>query len=1181
MSLKTPVARAAAMLLSTGWLIPAGLGANHVLDYLNEDMARLALLRNSKPSFQLPTEFNTAPSIRQAREQFTYAGLWLALVIAGWTLYLARARGMLQSLQQRPLLASSEQERALEQHFAAFSDQLQVYRNSLTEDFGVIGRSGEQIRGAVHGRFDGVDAELLRFGQSVEGRLGELGDMGRRLEQALEAAGQARQEALSQQQASLRALGEQLVGEIQSARHGTEAQLRAEQEQRFVSIHNAIQVLGAQVEDRLRGARQGQDEALAGQLQSMQGLVQGLVEGVGRELAQQVGQEVGQQVGQQVGQGVQEVHGELLAQREQLAQAVDAQRAQRQEAQAALSEQVSERVEAALARQLDPLPGHWAQQLDQRLATTEALQRAAQEEQRTVVTALTDQLGETLQLQRDAGGEARRRAEAAQRSQQEQQAAQTEALAELGRQVGRLFQAVEGLQEQARASATVEPGWVEGLAGLRAQVQPLADRLAQVDQQIHNWGGQQQQGSADAQAASARLENQLLRVQDEVSAVAGQVRDGWALLSDLSSEQSNRHLQLLAGLQSTRQESAEQLATGLAGLASQGAAASLADQMEHLLAAVRHLAAQLQGGLEAADRHREASRSELLERLETAVSGFGETLQRGLTPLEEGLRASFTSRVQALHEELGQVGRRMAGLQQESASQRTAEQAQQLQTLETLVGRLEDSLRQAQGQQVAEQGRRLDELHQLSEGLGRQLQAAQGHWQTEWAALSNQSHELQLEAQRDRHAAWERQAQAVHGLGEELRRVGADLRDRLQGQEQAQGLALQASQQMQQEAVRERQALREQLERLQAQVQALQQQQQEAVLQQGRRNEEQMEGLLRRLERADERLQEQGTATARAEELAALRGDLETWQQTHQAKQQRQLAEAAAQSQVQTDTLLQLGQRLDRLAGDSAVHWEGLRLELPNSAQPLVLPLAQRLEEHSGRLGELQRQLQGLMDTIDQQDRQHRAELHTQQEQQARLLDSLAERLDHSLQTAQAEGVQRQEVRLQALQQLAERIDQNQQAAERRAQAEQLAMLQALERRLVAIDTLESHVERLEGMLQRAGVQGLAARMGELEKVLSAAGPTLLEARLRQMEELLQRNTQTLDSRLGDLQGLVTTTHARFEDTQVSSNSDRLLDERRLQQLCLNLSDLQENLRLERRQLRKKFETLHKDAVLG
>ena len=142
-------------------------------------------------------------------------------------------------------------------------------------------------------------------------------------------------------------------------------------------------------------------------------------------------------------------------------------------------------------------------------------------------------------------------------------------------------------------------------------------------------------------------------------------------------------------------------------------------------------------------------------------------------------------------------------------------------------------------------------------------------------------------------------------------------------------------------------------------------------------------------------------------------------------------------------------------------------------------------------------------------------------------------------------------------------------------------MLQALERRLVAIDTLESHVERLEGMLQRAGVQGLAARMGELEKVLSAAGPTLLEARLRQMEELLQRNTQTLDSRLGDLQGLVTTTHARFEDTQVSSNSDRLLDERRLQQLCLNLSDLQENLRLERRQLRKKFETLHKDAVLG
>ena len=47
-------------------------------------------------------------------------------------------------------------------------------------------------------------------------------------------------------------------------------------------------------------------------------------------------------------------------------------------------------------------------------------------------------------------------------------------------------------------------------------------------------------------------------------------------------------------------------------------------------------------------------------------------LAYGLSPdFADGL--SFTSRVQALHEELGQVGRRMAGLQQESASQRTAE----------------------------------------------------------------------------------------------------------------------------------------------------------------------------------------------------------------------------------------------------------------------------------------------------------------------------------------------------------------------------------------------------------------------------------------------------------------------------------------------------------------------------
>ena len=82
---------------------------------------------------------------------------------------------------------------------------------------------------------------------------------------------------------------------------------------------------------------------------------------------------------------------------------------------------------------------------------------------------------------------------------------------------------------------------------------------------------------------------------------------------------------------------------------------------------------------------------------------------------------------------------------------------------------------------------------------------------------------------------------------------------------------------------------------------------------------------------------------------------------------------------------------------------------------------------------------------------------------------------------------------------------------------------------------------------------------------------------MSQLEELLLNDARQLEGRLGDLQGLVTQQGAYLETmpSALPTAAERLIDERRLQQLCLNLSDLQENLRLERRQLRKKAESLN------
>jgi hypothetical protein len=1111
----------AAALVSAGWLVPAALGVDRVLAFLNEDMARLSVLRNTRPSLALPTEFNAAPNILQAREYLTVAGVWLALVIAGWAIYFVRSRRALQRANSVPagdLLTAHRH--ALDHQFTEFAQEIDRHRRDLSNEFGSLGQASESTQGLLQVRFDAVQARLGEVDTAVAHQTETLRAVATRLEGGL--------------QASTAQLGD----EIRGAREQAETQHRSEQDQRFVSIHNAVQVLGAQIDARMEAAQtqaearserldaavqdwsqqmaQGQAQTALQQQEQGEALAARLEERLGDRLGERLGEQLGEQlVGhltQQVGPQLDERLGERLG---------------------ALLGELGQRFESkAEARQ-----GEWQAGLDQRLGAGAQRQQEGFDALQALVQALRDQLGEALQLQRDAGSEARRRAESAVDARLAHQEAQTRALTDLAERVealGRIAQELHGERsaadhERSQALTQQLQGWVEqaqAVARSHSEVLP-APWLAQTEAVLRAVAALE---AAQFQVAE-RAEVAALAAAQAARQAAGEAA-GQAAIDAVQQAASQ-------AADAAAQQVATQVATHVAaqvGDAIGRQATAQAEQWQQAVQAMQTMQSALGDVASVAAR-------QALEQVQPQVAD--EVLQRVASQVVAPLadRATETgAQLGALQEGITWLARQVERSQQVAeqhqlgAEAARETQARQLAELADVAGRVDQQVLALQGQGDAQAARRTEQLQALQQQLA--VQAGQAADQQ--AALAERSRALEA---------------ALQGLSQRLDEGWRALERQQRDDWQAHDAALRAR----------LDGLGAQLERTLAQ--ALVQTQAELGSQLGQQFGAQMQGLQERV-------------LAGVPSGEALREPVERLLQVQAGVQ-------ALADQVGGHQAASLQQRRD----DQALWqqaWQGLAIqvrdELAATRQVLAAPAAQAASAaetaQAGQAEALQRveALQGAIARLGERFEAQRdawvQERQAQQAAQTQALQALAVDLERGLGAAQVERVQQQEQRLGDLQALVQRIDQQQQAAQQQRQVEQGAMMQALERRLGALDTLEAQIERLEGLLTRAGVQGVAARLAQIEAILSAQGPARLETRLGQLEAVLTDTSSRIDSRLGELHGLVTQQGA-FVETAPAPLTGRLVDERKLQQVFLNLSDLQENLRLERRQLRKKAESLN------
>lgn len=1143
--------------LSIGWLVPAAIGVDRVLSFLNEDMARLSVMRSARPTYALPTEFNDAPNLLQAREYLIGAAVWLALVIAAWAIYIVRSRRALQTSLSVPagdLLTAHRH--ALDHQFKEFAQEIDRHRRDLTSELGPLGQQVSGAQSLLQVRFDAVQDHLNGVDSAMAHQTETLRAVATRLEGGLSAASsevQVQSEALRE---SLQTLRADLTERIQAERAANDVQQRSDQDQRFVSIHNAVQVLAAQVETRLDAVQALQAEAAQAQAarlgsalaQQIDSSVDGLMLSVADAHAQQRldAEALAQQVSERVvGQLIEQV-GPVLA-------APVAQPGEPLRVEAHIPEALIDRIDAALQARL-AAQAEWQARGDE---TLQALQAAVQ--------ALHDQLGETLQLQRDAGSEARRQAQTAVQARQAVQEAQAQAVSDLAVRVDQLRELARSLHVERIAIDGAK--WQEALAQIQsALVQAEAAAVARDAKRDSEWAAARAAAPAWAEELTRQVGSSLpQQLAEQVRAQLGELGQSlaqWqshALALSQSQAQSQAQAQLQAQAEAQRRAADLHVAVQALQTQGEGLRAAVVDAVAAASAQAAAGVGEVTGEVKAA--------------VEVAVMGAVEGTVQGAVEraLDRRLDGHFDERLDAV------VSRAAS----QAAEQAASDVAALLSTGATAA---------AEATQAAVHQAAADAAQSVVDGLARTVEQTvapllEQAGERSWAQWSQHSagHQQALAALQMRASALD---EALAGWAQRLEQSWRDLDDRRRSDWQAHAEALQgrlAALDAQLAAAQAGPQAREAAERgaqLQAQVQALatQVQQQHATAQQALRQQqatwqEDWKALVAQVQ----------------QELAAARVLAE--QAAQQVELQADRRSASLAEQITSEVT-------GRIDGRLAEHAAGR----PAAVQALVAQQA----EVAGRIETLQTALAQLGERVDGQREAWAREQVLQQTQQTERVQALAAQLERRLRGAQDDHAQAQGLRLDALQEASQRLQTQQQALveatqQVQAQTEALAqaqaqanlahqaglserdsqrdeaMLLALERRLSAIDALESQVGRLEDQLGRAGVDRLASRLTQIEVLLSAQGPARLELRLSQLEELLANNARQLEGRLGDLQGLVTQQGAYLETmpAALQTPAERQLDERRLQQLCLNLSDLQENLRLERRQLRKKAESLN------
>jgi len=131
-SLSTSMRLMGRMLLWGGWLVPALLAWERLLDYLNDDLARLHFTAASL--LRAMPDINEAANIAQARQWMAVAAVWLGLAILSGCVERYRARAAAlpgPSIDGRAASALQEQEAGLSRQLVELMQQMQACQGVL------------------------------------------------------------------------------------------------------------------------------------------------------------------------------------------------------------------------------------------------------------------------------------------------------------------------------------------------------------------------------------------------------------------------------------------------------------------------------------------------------------------------------------------------------------------------------------------------------------------------------------------------------------------------------------------------------------------------------------------------------------------------------------------------------------------------------------------------------------------------------------------------------------------------------------------------------------------------------------------------------------------------------------------------------------------------------------------
>lgn len=169
------------VLLACGWLVPALVAWHRLLDYLNDDLARLHF---KSPSTLLPLpDINEAPNIAEARRWMLVAAVWLGAAILGGCMswYRARSERMLAGAPaDLPSPALQAQHVELARQMETLTRQVEACRESLVGEYGRVQAMGAATDDSLRDRFErleqrlsGLDTALQRSGEQLGQQIGQ------------------------------------------------------------------------------------------------------------------------------------------------------------------------------------------------------------------------------------------------------------------------------------------------------------------------------------------------------------------------------------------------------------------------------------------------------------------------------------------------------------------------------------------------------------------------------------------------------------------------------------------------------------------------------------------------------------------------------------------------------------------------------------------------------------------------------------------------------------------------------------------------------------------------------------------------------------------------------------------------------------------------------------------------